>query len=229
MNGYRRYAIYHAPPPGPLARFGAAWLGWDATRGVPVDHPEVNALPRSIAEITETPRRYGFHATVKPPFRLADGAAPEALHEAAKAIARGLRPVVLDGLALTRLGSFLALTPGNGQDAIAARAASVVEALDAFRAPPTAEDLARRRAAGLTERQEALLERWGYPYVMEEFRFHMTLTGSLPPAEAEQVKAALVPHLDPRLPRPYRVDSLSLFGEGADGRFRELHRYALAG
>ena len=39
--------------------------------------------------------------------------------------------------------------------------------------------------SGLTDRQEALLTQWGYPYVMEEFRFHITLTGALDPAHLD--------------------------------------------
>ena len=31
----------------------------------------------------------------------------------------------------------------------------------------------------VTERQASNLDRWGYPYVFDDFRFHMTLTGPL--------------------------------------------------
>ena len=229
MNGYQRYAIYYAPPPGPLARFGAAWLGWDAAAGRAMPHPRVDGLVRPVDEITAKPRRYGFHATMKPPFRLAAGSSADALHRAAEALARDMAPVSLDGLRLARLGGFLALTPLGDTDALGAVAAQVVEALDPFRAPPTEADLARRRAAGLSPRQETLLARWGYPHVMEEFRFHITLTGPLPPAEAETVRAALVPHLDPLLPRPFAIASLCLFGEDGQGRFHQLRRYPLTG
>lgn len=229
MEQFRRFAIYYAPAPGPLADFCSAWLGWDAARGAPVPHPDIDGLPRPVAEITERPRKYGFHATIKPPFRLAPGVPPGALHEAAAAVARGLPPVTLEGLQISRLGAFLALTPRGDDAQLNMRAASVVEALDAFRAPPTDTETARRRKAGLTPRQDQLLLRWGYPYVMDEFRFHMTLTGPLPRPEAEAVKAALVPHVEPRLSRPYVIETLSLFGEDEDGRFHQLHRYTLSG
>ncbi|TKA95193.1 DUF1045 domain-containing protein, partial [Cereibacter changlensis] len=90
-------------------------------------------------------------------------------------------------------------------------------------------EIARRRPERLSPRQRGYLADWGYPYVMEEFRFHLTLTGDLPEAEAAQVEAVLAPVLAPLLPRPFRIGSLCLFGEAADGRFRLLERVALTG
>jgi putative phosphonate metabolism protein len=229
MTGYERYALYWAPDPGPLADFTAAWLGWDAAAGCAVDHPHLPGLPRTVAEITATPRIYGFHGTVKPPFRLAPGTDAASLHAAAAALCARLAPVTLSGLALHRLGGFVALTPEGDAGPLAALAADVVRSLDPFRAPPTEAEIARRRPDRLTDRQGAHLARWGYPYVMEDFQFHLTLTGDLPETEARAVATALQPVLDPMLPRPFRVDSLCLFGQGRDGMFRQLHRYALSG
>jgi hypothetical protein len=65
--------------------------------------------------------------------------------------------------------------------------------------------------------------------VIEDFQFHLTLTGDLPPDDAAQVAAVLDPLLRPVLPRPFRVDSLCLFGQAQDGMFRLLHRYDLTG
>ena len=50
-----------------------------------------------------------------------------------------------------------------------------------FARPPGAAELERRRKAGLSAAQEKMLLRWGYPYVLDEFRFHLTLTGRLQP------------------------------------------------
>ena len=177
-------------------------------------------------------RKYGFHGTVKPPFRLAEGHDAEGLVSAAEKLASRLEPVELDGLQLSRLGSFLALTPRGSKaqlTALAALASESVQGLDAYRAPAPQSELDRRRKAGLSERQESYLQQWGYPYVMEEFRFHLTLTGKLSRAEAEQTAEALRPVLAPLLPRPFRVDALCLFGEAADGRFHQLARYPLGG
>lgn len=229
MEGYKRYAIYFAPEPGPLAEFGAAWLGWDAQAGTARAHLRLRGLPRPAAELTETPRKYGFHGTIKPPFRLVEGSDISLLHRSAAALCAQLRPVLLDGLQLSRLSGFLALTPRGDTRALGALAGSVVEALDGFRAPPTAQELARRNPDRLSASQKKLLERWGYPYVMEEFRFHLTLTGPLKQPEADATRAVLAPVLDPLIDRPLRISSLCLFGEAEDGWFHNLHRYTLSG
>ncbi len=229
MDGYRRYAIYLAPG-GALGEWAGCWLGWDAAAWATRPHPDLPGLPRPAAELTATPRRYGFHATIKPPFALAAGARAGDLHWAMQALALRLSPLVLAGLGLGRMdGRVVALLPEGDCSALGALAATVVESLDAFRAPADAAEIARRRPESLTPRQRAMLDRWGYPFVFEEFRCHLTLTGDLPAAEAAAVEAALAPVLAPLLPRPWTVESLCLFGEAADGCFRLLHRYTLSG
>lgn len=229
MENFARYAVYAAPQPGPLADFAAQWLGWDPEAGTPRAHPHVEGLPGSVDELTATPRKYGLHATLKPPFALADGSSRAALEADLAALAAHLPAVSLDGLALTRLGGFLALTPKGDTRALERLAAEVVSGLDQHRAPPGEAELARRRAAGLSPAQEAHLLRWGYPYVMDQFRFHFTLTGRLDPGVADAVAARLAPIVAPLLPRPFPIEALLLFGEDSAGMFHILHRYALTG
>ncbi|CAN0595532.1 unnamed protein product, partial [Laminaria digitata] len=161
--------------------------------------------------------------------RLAEGQSFDALHDEFAAFCAAHGPVTLDGLALTRLGSFLALTPVGDTNDLATLAAQTVETLDPYRAPLTQPEIDKRRKSGLSERQDTLLTQWGYPYVMDQFRFHITLSGRLNKTDAEQVRAALLPHIDQRLPRPFTVDALTLCGEDQTGYFHELHRYALCG
>lgn len=229
MLNYQRYAIYYICPPGPLADFGAAWLGWDVETGAEVAHPEVAGLPAPVAEITATPRKYGFHGTIKPPFRLAGGRSAEALVEEATALCARLAPVTLDALALSPLGHFLALTPRGDASALATLAAACVEGLDDFRAPAGEAELARRRSRGLSPRQEENLRTWGYPYVMEDFRFHMTLSGRLSPEALEATAAALEPVIPPLVPVPYPITEMALVGAEADDRFRLIKRLPLGG
>jgi putative phosphonate metabolism protein len=229
MEGFDRYAIYWAPDPGRLADLAAAWLGWDPAAGRRCDPPETGALPLPWDRITDAPRRYGFHGTIKPPFRLAGGHSAGELHAATAALCARLAPVSLPGLAFDRLDGFLALTPVGDTAPLSALAARVVETLDAFRAPPDAAEIARRQPDRLNQRQRALLDRWGYPHVMEEFRFHLTLTGDLAPQASAAVEAAIRPLFQPLLPSPFRLDSLCLFGQQRDGLFRLLHRYSLSG
>lgn len=230
MTEYSRYAVYFAPPPGPLADFLAAWLGWDAARGQTVAHPQIPGLPAPVADLTATPRKYGAHGTLKPPFRLAEGKTAQALAADIGVLADRLAPLRLDGLELSRIGSFLALTPQGATGPLAALAAEVVKGLDAYRAPAPEAELTRRRARGLSPGQEDNLLRWGYPYVLDEFRFHITLTGPIGAAQAAAVQTALQPVLAPLLPQPFEVGALCLFGEeGEGGRFHLLHRYPLTG
>ncbi|WBU55680.1 DUF1045 domain-containing protein [Paracoccus sediminicola] len=224
MNEYRRYALYYTPPEGALADFGAGWLGWDIASGRAVAQP-VAAVPELDA-ITATPRKYGFHATLKPPFRLAAGAAAEAVLRAARDLARSLSPAEADGLRLDRIGPFLALVAGGDNTALNRLAAATVTRLDHLRAPLTEAEFSRRAPGRLSPRQRELLDRWGYPYVLDEFRFHMTLTGALGEAQLSRVEAALTKILPP-MPQPFTIDAISLVGEGADGRFRLIERLPL--
>lgn len=229
---YRRYAVYQAPLPGSrLARLGAAWLGRDARTGAEVAQPDA---VRGLWALTAAPRRYGLHATLKPPMRLAEGRCEDAFMAAVEDLAARCAPVDLGRMKLILLrqdsgDGFLALVPEDPPPALAALAAEVVRALDDFRAPADAAELARRRAAGLNPRQEALLERWGYPHVMEAFRFHITLSGPLDSASTPDVVAAAEAHFAPVLSEPQRIADLAVFGEGEDGAFHDLRRFVLTG
>ncbi|MGR3493817.1 DUF1045 domain-containing protein [Citreimonas sp.] len=224
MSLHSRHAVYFMPPEGPLASFGATWLGWDAQAGRDVPQYDLPGLDT----LTDTPRKYGFHATLKPPFRLAMGESVEALRDAVDALAARTAPAWADGLVLSRLGRFLALTPDGDNSDIARVAAACVQDLDRFRAPASEAELERRRAAGLDARAEALLRDWGYPYVLDRFRFHMTLTGKIARDDLDRVEAMVAEALPP-LPQPFVLDSICLCGEREDGRFELLHRYALSG
>jgi putative phosphonate metabolism protein len=229
MTRFRRYAIY-ALPEGPLHTLGATWLGWDSTKGRELAPPALPGLAMPPAELTQTPRKYGFHGTIKPPFRLAAGTDRPMLETALAAFcAHRPAPAPLR-LTVRRLGRFLALVPAAPAADLEALAAATVAGLDAFRAPPTEAELAKRRRHGLTPTQEANLAAWGYPFVMDAFRFHLTLTGPLPEAQADPVEAALTAYFAPALAAPVAFDSLCLMGEAADtGRFHLLRRYGLSG
>lgn len=219
-----RYGIY-VTPQGALAQTGAAWLGWDIATGRHVAHPVVDGV--DIAKITKRPRRYGLHATVKPPMVLAQGATEEALIAATRAVASRLRPASVLGLEVSRISSFLALTPLGDPQPLDEIAATVVEALNAFRAPPTLDELDRRRKHPLTPSQDANLTRWGYPHVMQDYHFHITLTGPLRDGGAALPRVAA--HFDPVLPAPFIVDHLTIAGEDGAGMFRTIARLPLGG
>lgn len=226
-----RYALYFAPARGtPLDVAGARWLGRDAWTGASVEPavPEPIA-PDRFAAVTAEPRRYGWHATLKPPFRLADGRTEADLLAAFRdfTASHSARPAQLS---VARVGDFLALTPVDAALDLTRFAGACVTAFDGFRAPSPADDVARRRLAGLSPRQDELLLAWGYPYVFDEFRFHMTLTGRVFGAEAEHLQAAAEARFGGLLAEPTPIDTLALFVERAPGGpFTILEARALQG
>lgn len=218
---FSRYAIYFVPD-GAWGDMGAQWLGWDSRTG-----EEVSAGSDLQSMVTDRPRKYGFHATIKPPFRLADGKTAAELSDATRALCGTLRPFELESLQLSQIGKFFALIAPMEQPALRTVADSAVRDLDSFRAPLSEADLVRRRAAGLSERQEALLQDWGYPYVMEEFKFHLTLSG--PVAAQPGVRNLVAEAVVEALEMPLWFDGLCLLGEAEDGRFTVIERFAFEG
>lgn len=181
MQQYPRYAIYAVPPAeSAIYRFGAELLGYDSYSGA--DIPFANGIETDIENwrsLTADPRKYGFHATLKAPISLAAGQAEGALVEAFRAFARTPRTIPTIKPVVRALGSFIAIVPDAPSPALQALAADSVTDFNDFRAPLTPEDRNRRNISALTEREIAHLDRWGYPYVFEDFRFHMTLTRSI--------------------------------------------------
>jgi len=229
MGSSSRYAIYYAPEVGSaLANFGASWLGRDAQTDQFVAHPVYDDLPVPIHELTAAPRKYGFHGTLKPPFRLAYGKSVTDLHDAMVSLAARQYPFDIERLSVRSLvGGFLALVPNENNADMAALADCCVRDLDRFRAPLSEADLSRRRSANLTEKQERYLAEWGYPYVFDEFRFHLTLTGKLQPKLASLVMKKLQHVLAKPLSEPLVVREICLFRENDDGQFYILKRYPL--
>jgi putative phosphonate metabolism protein len=208
-----RHAVYFAPPPeSPLHELGSRWLGRDAWTGKPVEQPNVLGIGRMTME----PCRYGFHGTLKAPFTLHDDRTPEALAQAVAVLAAGEAGFSFR-LKVGTIGGFLALVPAEPSPLLSNLAARCVRELDGFRAPPSDDELRRRREARLTSTQDQYLTRWGYPYVLDEFRFHMTLTERLDPPELTRLAAAADTHFAPALREPVAVAGLTLFAEAAPG------------
>jgi hypothetical protein len=180
-----RYAVYAVPGADDAAapeaiRLREAVEGWYATD--------------AVRDLTVDARRYGFHATLKAPMRLADGRTEAELRAAVEAFAATRAPVVIPAPRPAALGGFRALLPDGDERALTSLAEAVVRELDGFRAPLDEAEQRRRRPEHLTPRERELLERWGYPYVLDEFRFHLTLTDRVPAARAAEIDAALAEH-----------------------------------
>lgn len=223
---FERYAIFYTPTGG-LAAFGAAWLGWDSAKGCAVPHFDVAGL--DLDKVTATPRKYGLHGTLKAPFTLARDADINQVQRAAADFATHHNAFEVERFALRYESGFVALRPENDPVQLRDFAAATVRAFDPFRAPLSDADIARRRKAPLSARQDRQMLEWGYPYIFDDFHFHLTLSGQLPPNEAALVMAALQPHLTPVMPKPFIMDAITLMGQDRNGMFHQIHRYALTG
>ena len=221
-----RYAVFLAPgAESALWARGCQWLGRDAESGEPLRSPGVDGVePGRLAALTAAPRRYGFHATLKPPMRIEGDPGEHGLVTAVRDWARGQRAFAVR-LRCATLGDFVALRPADETSGthLDDLAAGCLRAFDRFRRAPGDDELAERRRAGLTPRQDSLLERWGYPYVLEEFRFHLSLTGRIEaPTERSRLRAAAARWFAPALAGPVAVQAISVFREPAPGEPFEL-------
>ena len=225
---FERYAIYYVPGSNAdWSRFATRWLGWDVVSGCATQAPDLDDL--DIHTLTQKPRKYGLHGTLKPPMHLADSCTLDDLQTACANLAQTLPPVTVPELQLLRLGRFLALGPQGDTSALNTLAAACVTKLDPFRAPLSDAEHADRIHPGLSAAHLANLARWGYPHVLEQFRFHITLTGRLPKSQLPQVETILTEHLVPTLPLPLVVSDFALVGQTTDGYFHLIDRYALTG
>jgi putative phosphonate metabolism protein len=232
MKPAPRYALYWAPPGHtPLAALGSAWLGREAEDGIVRARPLLDGFDAArLTALTAEPRRYGLHGTLKPPFALADGTDVATLRADLATFAETVAPVSLAKLQLRLLDRFLALVPSAPCPALDDLAARCVTDFDRFRRPPQPAELARRQAAGLDPAEEAHLLRWGYPYVLDRFRFHVTLTGPLDPAEAARLAPPLAALFAPAITQPIPLDDIALFAEPEPGApFQLIERFPLSG
>jgi putative phosphonate metabolism protein len=226
-----RYALYFTPREGSgWWRFGASWLGRDPASGLAVAQPVVEGVEADVFRaLTEAPRRYGFHATLKAPFALRAGATRDALARAVERFCVGRAPFPLPRLEVTRVDDFLAAAPALRESHINDLAADCVREFDAFRAPAEALELERRRRKGLSPRQDRYLEEFGYPYVLAEFRFHLTLTGSIDgvaPQHVAAVRVAATQAVARLADEPLPLDAVALFEQPErDAPFRLVARF----
>ncbi len=226
-----RYAVYYAlPRDSGTWRLAQSWLGRDCESGAALARPALDGwTEEEIAAATKSPRHYGFHATLKAPFRLAPETSLRDLRQHLAAFAARQRPFQAPPLKVSAIGPFLALILSGPSPEMTALAAAAVRDLDPLRAPLTESELQRRLGQGLTPRQEELLRGWGYPYVLEEFRFHMTLTGPLAePDLRERLQTTLTALFRPELAEPVPVREICLYSqETVEAPFRLFDRFGL--
>jgi putative phosphonate metabolism protein len=232
MSNTQRYAIYYAPAQASdLDRFGARLLGYDAFAGDDLPFPEdvLQAAP-DWRELTADPRKYGFHATLKAPFSLAPDKTEAELFVACAAFAATPRAAPVIKPVVGSISGFIAVIPAEPPQELVQLAADCVTEFDSFRAPLTEADRARRNPSQLTPTQREHLDRWGYPYAMDDFRFHMTLTGRLGRERREAVLAMLKARFAALDLAKLAIDRITVFRQqSATSRFRIVGEWELQG
>ncbi|EPR22300.1 phosphonate metabolism protein [Agrobacterium sp. TS43] len=215
-----RYAIYFSPAKDhPLTEAASRWLGRDAFSGTLHDDHD------DYADMTEEPRRYGFHATLKAPFELAEKYSEAELLTAFEDFAASQSTFEIPRVVVGALGPFFALIPDRTYQPLQDFAAEIVDHFDRFRAPLSETDIARRRPQMLTESQRQNLSLWGYPHVMDDFRFHMTLTGRIDESEQPAMHEVLSSRFSEFTDRPLSISGLALFVEETRGAPFTVHSW----
>jgi hypothetical protein len=209
-----RYAVYFTPPlTHPLWAAGCAWLGRD---------PAGPEAPEPTRPQRRDPWRYGFHATLKPPMRLAPGRDEAGLVAAIAALAGATRRFAMPALRVQCLSDFVALCPAEPlprDHALHRLADACVTTLDPWRAPPEPAEQQRRLAKPLSPPEREALQRFGYPHVLDAWRFHMTLSDSLADTSTrEALQHAAERHFEEALRAPLACESIALFVEPAPDR-----------
>ena len=228
-----RHAAYYAPAEGsPLAQLGAQWLGRCAQSRRAMRQPDFSTIsPATFYACTAAAARYGWHATMKAPFALNPGLEMDAVPKAFSSLAQSKKALVLPPLTLHQMGDYLALVPNAPSSALQELAFDCARALHPLVEPLSDQQLVQRRLRPLTASQDAMLLQWGYPFVGEEFQWHMTLTGSLKgltDGELQALQEASLQWFGPVLNQAVELDAICWFVEPvAGGDLYEAQRFAL--
>ena len=229
-----RHAAYFAPALQSQAwDLGSQWLGRCAHQMTPLQQPQFDNLSSEVFEkLTSAPRLYGWHATLKAPFELNSNAKLEELQPAFRQLAHNTVSAFHLPLKLVEMGDFLALVPSHPSPDLQKFAEHCVRQLHALALPLSETEIQRRTGAGLTARQTALLHAWAYPFVMDQFQFHLTLSGSLRNVESHvkiKLKAAAQEWFAPLLEHGLDIDAVTWFSQDQkNGDFRWVESFELS-
>jgi len=226
-----RYAVYFSPAiTSPWWAFGAGWLGRNECSNLPLEQAKLEEISsEALYAMTQSPRRYGFHATLKAPFHLKSNFGESDLIEKLVLLSKQLQPVELGSMCAVKMGDFVALVPQAMSTQLNTLAEKCVTEIDDMRAPLTAIEIARRNVDSSDVRGQFLLEKFGYPHVLERFIFHFTLSGRITPQEADSlIKTVMNPVAQLNQNFPLVLDRLCLFVEDSPGApFRRIVDMAL--
>ncbi len=223
-----RYAICFTPAANdPLSHAAANWLGRNVFSGQMVEPTAIRGMSiHEVAFHTAVPRRYGFHGALKAPFRLASDVSEAQLLRDLMRFCGTLTPFSIARLEVARTGGSYSLVPSRPCEHVHYLASAIVQQFDGYRAPLSDADIERSDPDGLSAAQFANLHRWGSPYVMDEFRFHMPLTGPVSLPDMARIEQTLRSVFEPVLGNPVKIANVALMieeGNGGPFRVHSLH------
>ena len=226
-KNYKRYAIYYVPSENSeLDLFGKCWLGWDPYKGVETTKSDLSKLPsfKKFSSLVLTPKQYGFHGTIKAPFRLKNEYTYNDLENKVREISKQIHSFYFDQLIIKKLGNFIGLIPTNNLK-INAVSNKFVEELDYLRDELSESEIKKRKPHKLTSNQKQMLFKWGYPYVFDEFKFHLTLTSKLNVVEIDDVLRSLQNILKQVNLNKISFNNICIFGQKSDEKFYFVQRF----
>ena len=237
MKKYSRYAIYYAPPKeSSLEEFGRYWFGWDPLNAKLINNKQrINYLNgfgiknlKNIDKNVLIAKKYGFHGTLIPPFKLNKNYSTNTLFKKTEEIAKKLKKFKFYKFKLKKINNFYAFVQNKKNNNINKLSNRLVRELFKFRSPLTKKEIDRRNPSKLSKLQLNILYKWGYPYLMSEFNFHMTLasevTGNklyLELKKIERNKEIILNEIN-------NFDKIYIFGENQKGMFENLENFSLS-
>ena len=237
MKKYSRYAIYYAPPKeSSLEEFGRYWFGWDPLNAKLINNKQrINYLNgfgiknlKNIDKNVLIAKKYGFHGTLIPPFKLNKNYSTNLLFKKTEDIAKKFKKFKFYKFKLKKMNNFYAFVQNKKNNNINKLSNRLVRELFKFRSPLTKKEIDRRNPSKLSKLQLNILYKWGYPYLMSEFNFHMTLasevTGNklyLELKKIERNKEIILNEIN-------NFDKIYIFGENQKGMFENLENFSLS-
>ena len=237
MKKYSRYAIYYAPPKeSSLEEFGRYWFGWDPLNAKLINNKQrINYLNRfgiknlkNIDKNVLIAKKYGFHGTLIPPFKLNKNYSTNKLFKKTDEIAKKFKKFKFYKFKLKKINNFYAFVQNKKNSNINKISNRLVKELFKFRSPLTKKEIDKRNPSKLSKLQLNILHKWGYPYLMSEFKFHMTIasevTGNKLYFELKKIeknKKIILNEIN-------NFDKIYIFGENQKGMFENLENFSLS-
>lgn len=236
MTNYKRVAIYFLPKKNSsLENFGKNLLGRDINkkRKISLTRRQKYFINRrftyfdELKDYCEKPAKYGFHATLKAPFRLKRNVKTKDFYDVISHIAAQHSRFKIKGLKIVYRKKFTFITSRKEIKSLINLENDLVKHLDTFRAELNKTEIKKRNPDSLTFKQNKYLKEWGYPFVLDQFKFHMTLMNQNNNKLSNKQKLELEKLIYKISNNLLEFNEISLLGENKNGYFEEIKRFKL--